>query len=87
MSGLLARAARTDAEPESSKVDGQRHERIPVDERIPGPPPMPSTDDDFGEEIEITTGQKMLSAMSGSLFTSLLGRIPLPIAILSIFPG
>ena len=35
-----------------------------------GPPALPM--DDNGE-VDITTGQKMLSAVSGSLFTSLIG--------------
>jgi solute carrier family 25 protein 39/40 len=54
---------------------GQGHDRIHSDDPIPGiPPSMPVSGDD-AVEVDITAGQKMLSAMSGSLLTSLLGMI------------
>lgn len=42
------------------------------DEPFLGPPGLQM--DDNGE-VDITTGQKMLSAVSGSLFTSLIGTV------------
>lgn len=57
----------------SGAAGGQRHDRI-LDEIAPSGLPVSyiSKRDDNGD-IEITAGQKMLSAMSGSLLTSLIG--------------
>lgn len=56
---------------------GQGHDRIHGDNLIPG---MSSTIAMAGDrddvEVDITARQKMLSAMSGSLLTSLLGELP-----------
>lgn len=49
---------------------GQSHDRIPDDVYLSGPP-EPALD--HNGDIEITASQKMLSAMSGSLLTSLIG--------------
>ena len=51
------------------------HDRMEDDRIIPGAQAsvaMPNIDD---LEIDITAGQKMLSAVSGSLLTSLLGKL------------
>ena len=67
------RATQTDAQlqgqtPEAGQ--GNDHSRLPDDMYLTGPPePGRDTTDEF----EITAGQKMLSAMSGSLLTSLIG--------------
>lgn len=56
-----------------SAAGGQRHDRI-LDETMPhGPPVSYASGRDDSGNIEITAGQKMLSAMSGSLLTSLIG--------------
>jgi hypothetical protein len=54
-------------------VEGQRHYRISDEVPLSATPigPLPGRDDNG--EIGITAGQKMLSAMSGSLLTSLIG--------------
>lgn len=56
----------------------QRHDRIHGDDLIPGVSSTIAMSGDMGDqddaEIDITAGQKMMSAMSGSLLTSLLGR-------------
>ncbi len=61
---------------------GQGHDRIHGDNLIPGVTEtiamsgdMSGDNDDI--EIDITAGQKMISAMSGSLLTSLLGECQL----------
>jgi solute carrier family 25, member 39/40 len=53
----------------------QSHDRFGRDEFVV--PTVLSARDD-GENDDITAGQKMLSAMSGSLLTSLLGTVPPP---------
>lgn len=58
---------------------GQGHDRIHGDNLIPGVSSTIGMSGDMGNdgddvEIDITAGQKMISAMSGSLLTSLLGR-------------
>lgn len=54
---------------------GQSHDRIHGDDPVPGvASTIAMTGDDEDVEIHITAGQKMLSAMSGSLLTSLLGE-------------
>lgn len=60
-------------------TDGQRHDRLHEinGSAITGPLPLGEPDrDDL--DIEITAGQKMLSAMSGSLLTSLLSTLTIP---------
>jgi solute carrier family 25 protein 39/40 len=54
---------------------GQGHDRIHGDNPIPGvSSTIAMTGDNDDIEVDITAGQKMLSAMSGSLLTSLLGE-------------
>ena len=53
---------------------GKGHDRIHGDNPIPGvSSTIAMTGDNDHIEVDITAGQKMLSAMSGSLLTSLLG--------------
>jgi hypothetical protein len=52
---------------------GQSHDRIPDDVYLNGPPEPAMPGRDHNGDIEISAGQKMLSAMSGSLLTSLIG--------------
>jgi solute carrier family 25 protein 39/40 len=55
---------------------GQGHDRIHGDNLVPevsSTIAMSGDNDDV--DVEITAGQKMLSAMSGSLLTSLLGKL------------
>ena len=54
-----------------NRDDGQRHDRSQNDP--PGSQSSGTRDGDNGE-IEISAPQKMLSAVSGSLLTSLLGK-------------
>ena len=59
---------------------GQGHDRIHGDNLIPGVSSTVAMSGDKGNngddaEIDITAGQKMISAMSGSLLTSLLGML------------
>lgn len=56
--------------------NGQNHDRLLEDDgfSIAAPPTGAGTGDD-DTAPEITAVQKMVSAMSGSLFTSLLGRV------------
>lgn len=50
------------------------HDRIHGDNPIPGvSSTIAMTGDNDDVEVDITAGQKMMSAMSGSLLTSLLG--------------
>jgi hypothetical protein len=51
-------------------VQGQRHDRFDAHSVSLGEP------DESDEDIPISLGQKMLSAVSGSLITSLLGVSP-----------
>jgi hypothetical protein len=54
---------------------GKGHDRIHGDNPIPGASStIAMTRDNEDVEVDITAGQKMLSAMSGSLLTSLLGQ-------------
>lgn len=56
------------------RFGGQGHDRIHGDNLIPGASSgIAMTGDSQDIDIEITAGQKMISAMSGSLLTSLLG--------------
>ena len=57
-------------------LGGQDHDRIHGDNPIPGvSSTIVMTGDNDGIEVDITAGQKMISAMSGSLLTALLGRL------------
>ena len=59
---------------DSTSIKGQNHDRHPTHGFRPGVP------DEGGGDIYISLGQKMLSAVSGSLITALLGMaIPLSI--------
>jgi hypothetical protein len=51
----------------------EKHTIFHDEEPYLGPPLVPVPGLDENGEVEITTGQKMLSAVSGSLFTSLIG--------------
>lgn len=66
---------------ESTDLLGQRHNRLGEGNGEEAST-MGSAAGDSEPEVEISAGQKMLSAVSGSLLTSLLGRVPrLPLAI------
>ena len=79
MSGHLTRRARSDDElattfEHSRGAGGQGHDRIHGDTLVPGvSSPIAMAGDSDDVDIDITAGQKMISAMSGSLLTSLLG--------------
>jgi solute carrier family 25, member 39/40 len=53
--------------------EGQRHDRFADDLALYGPPTDSVPGRDHNGDIDISAGQKMLSAMSGSLLTSLIG--------------
>jgi hypothetical protein len=53
---------------------GQSHDRIQDDVYLVGPPDPYLPGRDHNGDIELTVTQKMLSAMSGSLLTSLIGN-------------
>ena len=80
---LADRAAPTDdlvATPftkEEFHPEVQKHDRLPaiIDSSGAADFPMAGTPDEDMVEVEITATQKMLSAMSGSLLTSLLGML------------
>jgi hypothetical protein len=55
--------------------EGQRHDRFSDDTSLYGPPTDSVPGRDHNGDIEISAGQKMLSAMSGSLLTSLIGKL------------
>jgi solute carrier family 25 protein 39/40 len=80
MSGRWGRETLSDDEiattlEKHSRFGGQGHDRIHGDNLIPGvSSTIAMTGDNDDVEIDITAGQKMLSAMSGSLLTSLLGE-------------
>jgi solute carrier family 25, member 39/40 len=57
-----------------SQKGGQGHDRIHGDSYIPGISPTMAMTSENVVELDITLGQKMVSAMSGSLLTSLLGN-------------
>ncbi len=81
MSGQWDRYSHTEDEPattfESNEGFGDRgHDRIYGDNPIPRVSSTIAMTDDIEDiEVDITAEQKMLSAVSGSLFTSLLGRL------------
>jgi hypothetical protein len=58
-----------------ASAEGQRHNRISDDIALSGPPTTYVPERDQNGDIEITAGQKMLAAMSGSLLTSLIGIV------------
>ncbi len=80
MSGIVSQRVRSEEEEFATArngnlllPEGQRHDRVlGHDGAIMAAKSIPP--DDGIAEIEITTGQKMLSAVSGSLLTSLLGE-------------
>ena len=76
MSGFVSEPTRSDEEQSAATWSedkdgspGQRHDRMPVDRGSS----ISMTHDEMKPETEISAGQKMLSAVSGSLLTSLLG--------------
>jgi solute carrier family 25 protein 39/40 len=65
---------------EKDTYEDQGNERFHGDDLIPGvTATMAMTGDNEHVVVDITAGQKMLSAMSGSLLTSLLGESSLPL--------
>lgn len=54
-------------------TEGQPHDRIEASDVLSAMPTGPLPGRDHNGDIEITAPQKMLSAMSGSLLTSLIG--------------
>jgi len=73
------RPAQTEAELATFERDrswgGHGHDSIHGDNPIPGvSSTIAMSGDNEDVEVEITAGQKMISAMSGSLLTSLLGE-------------
>jgi hypothetical protein len=54
---------------------GEKHSIRTDEEPYLGPPVAPTVGLDHNGNVDITTGQKMLSAVSGSLFTSLIGSL------------
>lgn len=58
----------------ATRAHDHRHGARVDEEPYLGPPVGPAPGRDQNGNIEITTGQKMLSAVSGSLFTSLIGK-------------
>ena len=80
MSGHWDRNAEQDAEfattfAKDRSFGGQGHDRIHGDNPIPGVSSTIAMNGDNEDiEVDITARQKMLSAMSGSLLTSLLGN-------------
>ncbi|KFY19081.1 hypothetical protein V493_08155 [Pseudogymnoascus sp. VKM F-4281 (FW-2241)] len=59
-------------EHDATRAHGDRHALRIDEEPYLGPPVTPALGRDQNGNVEITTGQKMLSAVSGSLFTSLI---------------
>ena len=59
------------------RLTGQNHDRLQLDQLpLPViPTNHPGIEDDVPPAMDITASQKMLSAMSGSLLTSLLGNL------------
>lgn len=83
MSGLLSEPLRVDeqqfatlndVENNHQSLPGQRHSRIP-DSLESGNTLIMNKSKEPEAEIDISAGQKMLSAVSGSLLTSLLGNV------------
>ncbi len=59
----------------SGSIEGQRHDRYSDDVPLSEPPTEHSSGRDHNGDIDITASQKILSAMSGSLLTSLIGTL------------
>ena len=85
MSGFITEPLRSDERTALSTLghgglentEGQRHDRI--SSGILGVTAVTRGDKDGTEtEVDISAAQKMLSAVSGSLLTSLLGKLYLP---------
>ena len=81
MSGFISEPTRSDEKELAlrqnagkSHIQGQEHDRIPGGTGQEQSP-VGKHGGDRDEDIEITASQKMLSAVSGSLLTSLLGMI------------
>lgn len=83
MSGLLSEPLRVDeqqfaslrnGEDNHQSLQGQRHTRIPDSLESSSTMTMKNSKEPEAD-IDISAGQKMLSAVSGSLLTSLLGII------------
>lgn len=79
MSGFVSEPTRSDkalattSHGEKRYTEGQRHDRLP--DISGGAATMTMKDaDDLPPETDISASQKMLSAVSGSLLTSLLGK-------------
>lgn len=53
---------------------GQKHDRADGDNKSPNMAAQAQAGDARSDPLEITTGQRMISAMAGSLLTSLLGE-------------
>jgi solute carrier family 25 protein 39/40 len=80
MSALTANRGRADGQIATAfennalaASEGQRHDRFADDLALYGPPTDSAPGRDHNGDIDISAGQKMLSAMSGSLLTSLIG--------------
>lgn len=81
MSGVVSEPSRSDQQTLATSGDGdteywgQRHNRIQYTSTEPNPVTMDeSNEPDVGDAVtDISAVQKMLSAVSGSLLTSLLG--------------
>lgn len=79
MSGFVSEPARSDealtttSHGEKRYTRGQRHDRLPGDSSRTATMTMNDADE-LPPETDISAGQKMLSAVSGSLLTSLLGK-------------
>lgn len=79
MSGFISEPIRSDGKELALRqnvgdlhIQGQGHDRI-LEDTIQEQHPTSRHGSNRDEEIDITASQKMLSAVSGSLFTSLLG--------------
>ena len=79
MSGFVSEPTRSDEElattshGEKRYTEGQRHDRLPGGSNRNATMTM-NDEDELSPETDISAGQKMLSAVSGSLLTSLLGK-------------
>lgn len=62
--------------PTSQSIDAQDHDRLSMkaEDAFAGDTMLSSKDDGAEPMVDISAGQKMLSAISGSLLTSLLGK-------------
>lgn len=67
-------------------LEGQNHDRIPHQDAFAGATVITSQDDGGSALGDPSAGQKMLSAITGSLLTSLLGMCS-PTNLISVFPS